>query len=55
MSAQKVRLTVSTKGFKSGSLLTVTEEVAADLVAARQAVLVGQPVEDEPEKKAAKK
>lgn len=52
MSDQKVRLTVSTKGFPSGSLLHVSEEVADELVANRQAVKVGKPVEDE---RAAKK
>lgn len=48
--SQKVRLSVSTKGFKAGSLLTVSDEVAAELAAARQAVLVGKPIEDASEK-----
>lgn len=55
MSMQKVRLTVTTVGFKAGSLVTVSQETAAELVANRQAVLVGKPIEDEPEKPKAKK
>jgi hypothetical protein len=40
MAKKKVRLLVSTKGAKSGTVISVDEEVVADLVANRQAVEV---------------
>jgi hypothetical protein len=46
---QKIRLAVATVGYKVGALVVVSDETAAELVANRQASLVGDPIEPEPE------